>query len=134
MGRIQAALYLTVRPMSLCAEKHRLYKAALRWKQRVTIGQQQNDDEENHSYLITVPEETGTRCNAMLNDMDQTRREIHLKQGSDMSEIFGYYKTLLSKDNDGEETEQVTLGVTEDRRENTSQFDLAYVDVSGQEV
>ena len=64
--------------------------------------------------------------------MDQTRREIHLKQGSDMSEIFGYYKTLLSKDN--EETEQVTLGVTEDRRENTSQFDLAYVDVSGQEV
>ena len=59
--------------------------------------------------------------------MDQTRREIHLKQGSDMSEIFGYYKTLLSKDNDGEETEQVMLGVTEDRRENTSQFDLAYV-------
>ena len=51
-----------------------------------------------------------------------------------MSEIFGYQKTLLSKDNDVEETEQVTLGVTEDRRENTSQFDLAYVDVSGQKV
>ena len=28
----------------------------------------------------------------------------------------------------------MTLGVTEDRRENTSQFDLAYVDVSGQKV
>ena len=82
---------------------------------------------------MTVPEETKTKCTAILNDMDQTRREIHLKQGSDMSEIFGY-KTLLSKDIDGEETEQVTLGVTEDRRENTSQFDLAYVDVSGQEV
>ena len=72
---------MTVRPMSLCAkkhervnaEKHRLYKAALRWKQRVTTGQQHNDDEENHSYLITVPEETETRCTAILNDMDQTR-------------------------------------------------------------
>ena len=35
---------------------------------------------------------------------------------------------------DGEETEQVTLGVTEDRRKNISQFDLAYIDVSGEEV
>ena len=51
-----------------------------------------------------------------------------------MSKIFGYYKTLLNKDNVRKETEQVTLGVTEDRRENTSQFDLAYIDVSGQEV
>ena len=37
-------------------------------------------------------------------------------------------------DNNIEEIEQVTLGVTEDRRENTSQFDLAYVDVSGEKV
>ena len=110
----------------LNAEKHTLYKSGLIWIQKVTSGQQHNDDDEkNHSYLITVPEETETRCTAILNDMDQTRREIHLKQGSDMSEIFGYYKTLLSKDNVGEETEQVTLGITEDRRENTSQFDLA---------
>ena len=28
----------------------------------------------------------------------------------------------------------MTLGITEDRRENTSQFDLAYVKVSGQKV
>ena len=39
----------------------------------------------------------------------------------------------MTKDYVGE-TEQVTLGVTEDRNENTSQFDLAYIDVSGQEV
>ena len=112
-----------------------MYKSALKWKKRFTSGQQHNDDdEEDHSYLITVPEETETRGAAVLNDMIQTRREIHLKQGSDMNEIFGYYNTTLSKDNVGEETEQVTLGVTEDRRENTSQFDLAYIDVSGQEV
>ena len=66
--------------------------------------------------------------------MIQTRREIHLKQGSDMNEIFGYHNTTLNKDNVEEEQEQVTIGVTEDRRENTSQFDLAYIDVSGQEV
>ena len=39
----------------------------------------------------------------------------------------------MTKDYVGE-TEQVTLGVTEDRRENTSQFDLAYVRVSDQKV
>ena len=71
----------------------------LRWKQRFTSGQQHNDDdEENHSYLITVPEETETKGAAVLNDMIQTRREIHLKQGSDMNEIFGYHNTTLSKD------------------------------------
>ena len=31
-------------------------------------------------------------------------------------------------------SEQVTLGVTEYRRKNTSQFDLGYIDVGGQEV
>ena len=31
-------------------------------------------------------------------------------------------------------TDQVTLVVTEDRRKNTSQFDLAYIDVGGIEV
>ena len=109
----------------LNAEKHRLYKSALRWKQKFTTGQQHNDDEEeHHSYLITVPEETETIGVEVLNDMIQTGREIHLKQGSDINDIFGYHNT----------TEQVTLEVTEDRRENTSQFDLAYIDIGGQEV
>ena len=81
------------------AEKYRLYKAALKWKRRFMSGQQHNDDEdEDHSYLITVPEETETRGTAVLNDMIQTRREIHLKQESDMNEIFGYHNTTLSKD------------------------------------
>ena len=51
--------------------------------------------------------------------MIQTRKEIHLKQGSDMNKIFGYHNTSVSREKDGE-IEQVTLGVTEDRRENTS--------------
>ena len=37
------------------AEKHKTYKAALRWKQRVTRGQP-HDDQEDYAYLITVPE------------------------------------------------------------------------------
>ena len=65
--------------------------------------------------------------------MIQTRKEIHLKQGSDITKIFGYQSTKLNEA-DVEVTEQVTLGVTEDRRKNMSQFDLAYIDVSGEEV
>ena len=74
--------------MTLCkkhkkinTEKHRLYKSALRWKQRVRSGQEQNDDEEkDHSYLMTVTEETETKGAAVLKDMIQTCKEIHLKQ------------------------------------------------------
>ena len=35
---------------------------------------------------------------------------------------------------DTEEPEQVALAIVEDRRKNLSQFDLAYIDVAGQEV
>ena len=38
------------------AEKHRTYKAALRWKQQVARGQPQNE-QEDYIYLINVPEE-----------------------------------------------------------------------------
>ena len=36
--------------------------SALKWKQGVESGQEQNDDEEkDHSYLMTIPEETETK-------------------------------------------------------------------------
>ena len=38
------------------AERHRTYRAALRWKERVLRGQP-HDDQEDYAYLITVPEE-----------------------------------------------------------------------------
>ena len=116
------------------AERHMQYKAALRWKQGARTGQGQNDDdEENHSYLMTVTEETETKSAAELNDMIQARKEIHLKQGSDMSNIFGQQSPTANETNDGE-IDHVALGVTEDRRKNISQFDLAYIDVAGKEV
>ena len=62
-----------------------------------------------------------------------TRKEIHLKQGTDITNIFGYQSTTVNGTNNGE-TNQVTLGITEDRRKNISQFDLAYIDVGGEEV
>ena len=62
------------------SERHRLYKSALRWIQKTRSGQDQNDDEEaGHSYLMTVTEETETKSVAVLNDMIQARKEIHLK-------------------------------------------------------
>ena len=36
------------------AEKHKTYKAALRWKQQVARGQPQ-DDQEDYIYFINVP-------------------------------------------------------------------------------
>ena len=82
---------------------------------------------------MTVTEETETKGAAVLNNMIQTRKEIHLKQGSNITKIFGYQSTKLNEA-DVEVIEQVTLGVTEDRRKNMSQFDLADIDVSGEEV
>ena len=51
------------------AKKHRLYKSALNWKQRVRSGQGHKDDEErDHTYLMTVTEETETKGAAEFND------------------------------------------------------------------
>ena len=62
------------------SERHRLYKSALRWIQRTKSGQNQNDDEEaGHTYLMTVTEETENKSVAVLNDMIQTHKELHLK-------------------------------------------------------
>ena len=61
------------------------------------------------------------------------RKEIHLKQGMDLANIFGYQSPKVLEDNEGK-TDQVSLVVTEDRRKNISQFDLAYIDVGGAEV
>ena len=87
--------------------------SALRWKQRAGRSQGQDDDEEkNHSYLMTVTEETETKGAAVLNDMIQTRKEIHLKQGSDITNIFRYQSPTVNETNVGE----IDHGVTEDRR------------------
>ena len=42
---------------------------------------------------MTVTEETETESVAVLNDMIQARKEIHLKQVSDITDIFGYQGT-----------------------------------------
>ena len=56
------------------AEKHRLYKSALSWKQATRTGQSPEDDEED-TYLMTVTEETETKGVAELNDMVETRKK-----------------------------------------------------------
>ena len=82
---------------------------------------------------MTATEETDTKGAAELDNMIVTRKEIHLKQGMDIAKIFGYQSPRVPEGNEGK-TDQVTLVVTEDRRKNISQFDLAYIDVGGAEV
>ena len=73
-----------------------------------------------------MADESESRGEKKLNDMNEARKQIHLKRGTDTSNIFGYTNT--------NESEQVALAVVEDRRDNLVQFDLAYIDIDGHEV
>ena len=57
-----------------------------------------------------------------------------MNDGPDPSDIYACYRDDISKNNIEKEDKQVTLGITEDRRDNTSQLDLAYVKISDQKV
>ena len=50
---------------------------------------------------MTVTEETKTKGAAELNDMIETWKEIHLKQGTDITNIFGYQSTTVDEINSG---------------------------------
>ena len=82
---------------------------------------------------MAMAEETESKGRAELNDMNDARKEIHLKKGTDTSDIFRYQDTDIYESST-EGPEQVALAIIEDRRKNLSQFDLAYIDVGGEEV
>ena len=73
-----------------------------------------------------MADESESRSERELDDMNDARKEIHLKRSADTTDIFGY--TNL------DESGQVALVVVEDRRNNVAQFDLAYIDVDGEEI
>ena len=61
-------------------QKHRLYKAALDWVQ--SLKPQQGGRTERHdSYLMAMAEESESRGRAELDDINNARKEIHLKRG-----------------------------------------------------
>ena len=113
-------------------DRHRLYKAALRWVQRLKPAQN-GETIRQESYLMAMAEETESKGRAELNDMNDARKEIHLEKGTDTSDIFRYQDTEIYESST-EGPEQVALGIIEDRQKNLSQFDLAYIDVGGEEV
>ena len=75
---------------------------------------------------MIMADESESRGEKELNDINDARKQIHLKRGADTSDIFGYVKTNNS--------EKIALAVVEDRRDNLAQFDLAYIDINGHEV
>ena len=92
-------------------KQHRIYKASLEWVQSL-IPQQGGQTERHETYLMIMAEKSESRGREELDDMNDARKEIHLKRGTDTSDIFGYM--------DKEEPEQVALAVVEDRRKNIS--------------
>ena len=70
--------------------------------------------------------ESESRRKKELDDINDARKQVHLKRGADTSDIFGYIRD--------HESEKVALAVVEDRRQNLAQFDLAYIDVNGHEI
>ena len=75
---------------------------------------------------MIMADESESRGEKELNDINDARKQIHLKRGADTTDIFGYVRT--------NNPEKVALAVVEDRRDNLAQFDLAYIDVNGHEV
>ena len=83
-------------------ERHRLYKTAMQWKQSFRSGGGHIDEEEE-SYLMTVTEETDTKGAAELDNMIVTHKEIHLKQGMDIANIFRYQSPKVPEGNEGKQ-------------------------------
>ena len=75
---------------------------------------------------MTVDDEVESRSEKELDDMNDTRKEIHIKRSTDTLDIFGYTNLDASG--------QVALVKVEDRRGNEAQFDLAYADIDGEEI
>ena len=100
--------------------QHRLLRASLDWAQNIRP-QQGGQTTSQTSFLMTMADESESRSERELDDMNDACKEIHLKRSTDTTDIFGY--TNLN------ESGQVALVVVEDRRNNVAQFDLAYIDV-----
>ena len=100
--------------------RHKIYKNSLEWAESF------KPERERTSLLMMMADESESRGEKELDDINDARKQIHLKRGADTSDIFGYINTNVS--------EQVALAVVEDRRDNLAQFDLAYIDIDGHEV
>ena len=100
--------------------KHKIYRKALEWAASFRPQREQT------SLLMMMADDSESRGERELDDINDARKQIHLKRGTDTSDIFGYISTKTDT--------QVALAVVEDRRENLAQFDLAYIDVNGHEV
>ena len=105
--------------------RHKILKPSLEWAQNIRP-QQGGQTTSQTSFLMTMADESESRGEEELNDMNDARKEIHLKRGTDTTDIFGYINS--------DESGQVALVVVEDRRNNIAQFDLAYIDVDRQEI
>ena len=101
-------------------KRHKIYRQSLEWANSF------KPEKEQTSLLMIMAEESESRGEKELDDINDARRQIHLKRGADTSDIFGYVRN--------HEPEKVALAVIEDRRENLAQFDLAYIDVNGHEI
>ena len=105
--------------------RHKILKPCLDWAQNIR-SQTSGQTTDNVSFLMTVDDEVESRSEEELDDMNDIRKEIHIKRSTDTLDIFGY----TNPDASG----QIALVTVEDRRNNEAQFDLAYVDIDGQEI
>ena len=105
--------------------RHRIVRQCLEWAQGIrpqASGQTTSD----MTFLMTVNEDVESSSEKELDDMNDMRKEIHINTSTDTMDIFGYTNM--------DDTEQTTLVIVEDRRNNEAQFDLAYVDIDGEEI
>ena len=63
--------------------RHRIYKDSLEWAQSFRPQREQT------SLLMIMADESESRGEKELNEMNEARKQIHLKRGTDTSNIFG---------------------------------------------
>ena len=68
--------------------QHKIYKTSLEWVQ--SLKPQQGGQTVRHNSFLIMAEESESRGREELDDLNDARKEIHLKRGTDTSDNFGY--------------------------------------------
>ena len=114
------------------AQRQKLYESVVRWKRRIEYGAEHNvDEEKDHSYLMTIPEEIENHDATEKHDITLTNKRIYLRQETDIINRFGYQDAKVSEDHNVE-SEKVVVKVKEHKQRNMHQFNTH--NVNGQEV
>ena len=100
------------------AQSQKLYESVVRWKPVGEYREEHNvDEEKDHSYLMTIPEEIENHDATEKHDITLINKRIYLRQETDIINRFGYQDAKVSEDLIVE-AEKVVVKVKEHKQRN----------------